>query len=322
MKDDLVLSMITKNSWRELHGILLDTLNSTLQIPYRAFILVDDGEDETRDVIRRWCEEHGKELVVSRSRLYGYYRPTRATARQTAIDIFLENFSSEWLMFIDDDAILNKGWWDEARPYMNDSRVGLIWGLNYDSTPFRQRLLESLGVDYVGYLKRQFEVRGGTHDTLLRRGAIEDIMIPPELHIFEDAFIKYWVECHGYECRILMTGIRHMNPGRYPGRKTLKRMAEWGLRLGLEDPRYSNPLFGLYALARTTVGFPLTVLSYVKTGGIKYLPEGIRRAGTKWIYRLYLWLYSLKIKPPANKCETLKRFSDIAKNRAKTGARA
>jgi len=315
----VVLSMITKNSWTECRNTLLEVLDSTLQVPYRAFILVDDGEDETRDVIRKWCEEHGKEMVASRSRLYGYHKPTRATARQTAIDIFLENFNNEWLMFVDDDAILNEGWWEEASPHMSDSRVGLIWGLNYDATPFRQKLLETLGIDYVGYLKRQFEVRGGTHDTMLRREAIEGIMIPPELHIFEDAYIKHWVECQGYECRILTSGVRHRNPGREPGRETLKLMAEWGLRLGLEDPRYRNPLFGLYALARTTAGFPLTVLSYVKLDGIKGVPGGLHRAKTKWVYRLYLWIYSLRIKPPVNRCEVLRRYGEIAKNRARCG---
>ena len=316
-----VLSMITRNSWTECRNILLEVLNSTLQVPYKAFILVDDGEDETKDVIGKWCEEHGKEVIVTRSRLYGFHKTTRATARQTAIDIFLENFTDKWLMFVDDDAILNNGWWEEAKPHISDEKVGLIWGLNYDATPFRQKLLETLGIDYVGYLKKQFEVRGGTHDTMLRREAIEDIMIPPELHIFEDAYIKHWVECRGFEYRILTTGVRHRNPGRNPSKETLKLMAEWGLRLGLEVPRYRNPLFGLYALARTTAGFPITVLSYVRLDGLKGIPSGIRRAKTKWVYRLYLWLFSLRIRPPLNRCEVLRRYSGLAKNRVRCRCR-
>jgi len=31
-------------------------------------------------------------------------------------------------------------------------------------------------------------------------------------------------------------------------------MARYGLELGLEDLRYCNPLFNIYALARTTAG--------------------------------------------------------------------
>ena len=306
----VVLSMITRNSWTECRNTLLEALNSTLQVPYKSLILVDDGEDETRDVVRKWCGEHGKEIFISRSRLYGYHKPTRATARQTAIDIFLENFSDEWLMFIDDDVILNEGWWEEAAPHASDSRVGLIWGLDYVATPFRRRLLEALGIDYVDYHKKQFEVRGGMHDTMLRREAIEGIMIPPELHIFEDAFIKHYVECRGYECRVLLTGSTHANPGREPGREVLRLMAEWGLKLGLEDPRYRNPLFGLYALARTTAGLPLTLGVFVQLLGLKKgLGRGLKRFWMKWLYRWYLWIYSFRIKPPLNRCKVIMSYA-------------
>lgn len=306
----VVLSMITKNSFSELKNILFETLNASLQIPYIHFILVDDSRDETSRVIREWCKENNKEIYVLKSKRYGYYRTTRATARQTAIDFFLENFKSEWLMFLDDDAVLNPGWWEEARIHIMDERVGLIWGLNYDALPTRKRYLDMLGIDYVAYLKRQFEVRGGTHDTLLRRKAIEDIKIPPALHIFEDAYIKRWVEYKGWECRILSSGVCHKNLGREPGMQTLKLMAEWGLKLGLEDPKYKNRFFCFYALARSTAGFPLTILLYIKRDGVKGVSEGMKRAKTKWLYRLLLWLYSLRIKPPTNFGEALEKYAD------------
>lgn len=37
-----VIGMITKNSWSECRDTLLKVLDSTLQIPYKSFILVDD----------------------------------------------------------------------------------------------------------------------------------------------------------------------------------------------------------------------------------------------------------------------------------------
>jgi len=114
----VVLSLITRNSYSKMQKApvsLEDVLDSTLQIPYKQIILVDDSVDETRNLFRRWCDEHGKELIVSSSKLYGHHRPTRATARQTAIDIFLENFSDDWLMFVDDDVVLNPGWWEWVR---------------------------------------------------------------------------------------------------------------------------------------------------------------------------------------------------------------
>jgi hypothetical protein len=39
-----------------------------------------------------------------------------------------------------------------------------------------------------------FEKRGGTHDLLVRRKAVEGIKIPFNLHTYEDQFIKDWIE--------------------------------------------------------------------------------------------------------------------------------
>lgn len=80
-----MLAMITKNSLSKLGRIFREALRSSLQVPYHAIILVDDGSDATAEYV--------KEVIVTRPRLYGFERPTRATARQTAIDVFLENFT-------------------------------------------------------------------------------------------------------------------------------------------------------------------------------------------------------------------------------------
>ena len=133
-----MLSMITYNSYTKMRSFvgLEKVLDSTLQVPYKAVILVDDSTDETLLVVRRWCDRSGKELVASRSRLYSYHRPTRAVARQTAIDIFLESFSDEWLMFVDDDVVLLDGWWrwvDESGA-LEDPRVGEVWKQQKETT--------------------------------------------------------------------------------------------------------------------------------------------------------------------------------------------
>lgn len=199
---DIVLSMITKNSYTHCGEVLLKALNSTLQVPYRHFILIDDSTDDTPKVVKEWCEEHGKEIIVAHSKLYGYHKPTRATARQTAIDVFFDNFVSKWLMFIDDDVILPSNWYGIASKYMS-SDVGLIWGWDY---PVNKHALSKLLPTY--YLRdkslykimvRNFKLRGGTHDILLRREAIEGIKIPPDLHVYEDWYIKQYVQSKGYK---------------------------------------------------------------------------------------------------------------------------
>lgn len=89
-----VLAMITKDSVGKVRREVFSRVwQSSLQVPYRAVILVDDSKsDETRRFVKEFAEAHGKELVVERSRLYGWHKPTRATARQTAVDIFFESF--------------------------------------------------------------------------------------------------------------------------------------------------------------------------------------------------------------------------------------
>jgi len=127
----IVVSMIVKDSLTRVgEEVFEKVLDSTLQIPYGSFVLVSDGADGTEGFVKKWCEGHGKELVVARSNLYGHERPTRATARQTAVDLFLSNFSDEWLMFIDDDAVLNEGWWKwvAENKALEDPQVGRCGG--------------------------------------------------------------------------------------------------------------------------------------------------------------------------------------------------
>ncbi len=280
-----MLAMIVKDTLRRFGKIPVPftaVLESTLQLPYRSIIVVDDGSDGTGDFIKRWGLGHGKEVVVTRSRLYGYSRPTRATARQTAIDIFLENFGEEWLMFLDDDCVLNPGWWREAEPYTREPRVGIIWGLNWDSIPEEKGYLKILGIQYKDYLVREFYRRGGMHDTMLRRPAIKDLRIPPELHVFEDWYILRHVLSKGWEARIVKTGVTHYNPGD----TSLKEIC-WAARLavkyGIEPP---SLVYAVYRFLRSLAGTPVTVLSSVKAfGPLVGVKRGLRRQLVKITYR-------------------------------------
>ncbi|MEM2740435.1 MAG: glycosyl transferase, partial [Candidatus Bathyarchaeia archaeon] len=91
----VVLSMITKNTIERL-GVKLfqKVLKSSLQVPYTSIILVDDStSNETAKIARMFAQKQGKEIIIERSKFYGYSITTRATARQTAIDIFFENYN-------------------------------------------------------------------------------------------------------------------------------------------------------------------------------------------------------------------------------------
>jgi glycosyltransferase involved in cell wall biosynthesis len=196
----IVLSMITKNSYEKVGNYFDRLWESSLQVPYDLIILIDDSDtDKTRGYVKKFAQEHGKEVIIERSRLYGWRKPTRATARQTAIDIFFQNTIAEWLFFLDDDVILKDGWWDETRSYLSEEMVGLVWGVDYtEMWEERMKYFNIRKLDYTEYAINNFKKRGGLHDTLLRRTAIEGMMLPPWLNVYEDAWIKRYIECRGY----------------------------------------------------------------------------------------------------------------------------
>jgi len=77
-----ILAFITRNSYSKMLKApvsFLEVLESTLQVPYKHIILVDDSMDETRKVFKEWCSKHGKEPTISSSKTYGNHRATRAT---------------------------------------------------------------------------------------------------------------------------------------------------------------------------------------------------------------------------------------------------
>ncbi|BDR91651.1 glycosyltransferase [Vulcanisaeta souniana] len=205
----ITLSMIVKNSVSRIGpNIFKKVLFSSLQVPYDTIILVDDGNDNTKLIVRDFASEHNKEILILRS---PYEKPTRALARQMAINAFLENTVSEWLFFLDDDAILRPGWWEVSKELMKDPAVGEIWGINWDLDNRRKEYVELLGDSYKEYLIRAFQIRGGTHDTLYRRDAIRDVIIPHWLHVYEDAWLHHYVNCKGWKSAINEIGIIHLN---------------------------------------------------------------------------------------------------------------
>ncbi|ABL88624.1 glycosyl transferase, family 2 [Pyrobaculum islandicum DSM 4184] len=242
----VVLSMITKDSLTKVGDKLGEVLDSTRQIPYKLFVLVDDSKDDTAKFVRERLSD--KEVVVLRTKAA---RPSRGAARQTAIDYFLQHTSDEWLMFIDDDVILRNGWWEEAQRYMAEPRVGLIWGV--ELTEFwedRLRYIRARGIDPIQYSILNFKIRGGTHDTLLRRGAIEGVKIPEWNNFYDDAWIKRYVECRGYEYRIVMAGAVHLRREGASGysRRDFELMPYVDALLRLQNVGVSSFLKALFGL--------------------------------------------------------------------------
>jgi len=321
----IVLSMITRDSHR-LGEIFNKVLESTLQVPYDSIILVDDSSTEdTRKIAREFANAHNKELIIASSNdikhlrpSYYFERPTRAVARQVAIEIFLQNFGSEWLMFVDDDAVLNPGWWEWVvrEKSLEEPRVGEVWGINWDSTPDRRLILESLGIDYTEYLIRKFQERGGTHDTLYRRKAIDGVVIPWELHVYEDAWLHHWVRCHGWESVINPIGVTHYSPFR-TDLKTQKRQLELAIHVAFkygiaeydvfENVLTLSILRQVLGLFRPILGIPLMSIVYARTYGLrKGLPYALKRQYLKLWFRWTVLKNTIKYGMPPNVCDVMR----------------
>jgi hypothetical protein len=212
-----VVSVITKD------GIKKDTvfnmmLESTLRIPYTDAIIVDDSNDDvTSEYTRKFMERNNKHITITKSNLYGRSAPTRATARQTAIDIFLKDYSEDFLVQLDDDVVLRAGWWDEALGAFEKGTTGLFYGVPYDVNSDNELLAEKIYPEKIKRAINVFSQRGGTNDIALRRKALDTVrerfgIIPPELHLYEDAWLLRAIECSGYTAVIGKVGALQYDP--------------------------------------------------------------------------------------------------------------
>jgi glycosyltransferase involved in cell wall biosynthesis len=181
MMDQIDVVMLTKNSQRKLH----DCLESIYQnVPVKRLIVVDGySTDKTLQILGEFNRKYGNVKIIPD-------KGTRATARQKGIDAV----ETDWFMFVDSDVVLSRDWYAKAMKFAKDD-VGAIWGIEVWSTITNVDTLKL----FLVITHKIFQVRGGTHDTLVRTSAVNDIKIPPNLHVFEDAFIKDYITKKGFK---------------------------------------------------------------------------------------------------------------------------
>lgn len=190
-------------------------------VPVNQIIVVDGGStDGTLQILRHFDALYDNVKVVKD-------RGNRATARQKGI----EHVTAEWFIFVDSDVVLCENWYQKAIQYQ-DSNVGAIWGIEVWSTITNLAALKL----FLWVTMKIFDLRGGTHDTLIRTSAVKDIKIPSNLHVFEDAYIKDWIIKKGY--RIVACYSPYCVHYRPENVWTLRG----SLNLIIEAIRYGNPL--------------------------------------------------------------------------------
>lgn len=181
---DVVL--LTKNSEHLLSKCLSSIYRN---VPVKNLIVIDGfSTDRTLQILDKFNKKYGN---ISLFQMKG----SRAKARTEG----MSRVSTDWFMFVDSDVLLCKDWYKKAQADLA-SGVGAVWGLNIDVIPNvkDQRILKLQSL-----IARQcFYLRGGMHDTLILRKAVEGIRIPEQLHAYEDAFIVQWIEKHGYKVSV------------------------------------------------------------------------------------------------------------------------
>lgn len=176
---DVVL--LTLNSERQLRACLESVYGN---VPVSRLIVVDGGSsDKTLPILDEFNRRFGNVKVVMD------VNGTRATARQKG----LEAVETDWFVFVDSDVVLCRDWYQKAKACVKDD-VGAVWGIEVWSTIKNPKTLKM----FLLVTRKIFEIRGGTHDILVRTLAVKDINIPLALHVFEDAYIKNFVTKKGY----------------------------------------------------------------------------------------------------------------------------
>jgi glycosyltransferase involved in cell wall biosynthesis len=178
--------VLTKNSEHLLDKCLASIYAN---VPVKNLIVVDGfSTDGTLKIVNKINEEHGNITVLNEN-------GSRAKAREKG----LRQVRTEWFMFVDSDVILSRDWFRKAEKNIKTD-VGAIWGMNIDVIP---NVKDKRFLKLQSLIARQcFNLRGGMHDTLIRRAAVEGIKIPEQLHTYEDAYIMNWIKEKGYKAVI------------------------------------------------------------------------------------------------------------------------
>jgi glycosyltransferase involved in cell wall biosynthesis len=201
--------VLTKNSEHLLDKCLASIYAN---VPVKNLIVVDGfSTDGTLKIVNKINEEHGNITVLN-------VNGSRAKAREKGA----RQVRTEWFMFVDSDVILSRDWFRKAEKIIRTD-VGAVWGVNIDVIP---NMKDKRFLKLQSLIARQcFNLRGGMHDTLIRREAVEGMKIPEQLHAYEDAYIINWIKEKGYKT-VIGDGIYclHFKP---PG--------DWNLKNGISQ---------------------------------------------------------------------------------------
>ena len=114
----------------------------------------------------------------------------------------MSRVATEWFLFLDDDIVLNNKWWEKISKHMNNDRVGSVCGFGLPDS------LILIILRHFFLLRGLKHQRGFTSNTLIRKKAIEGIMLKREDR-FEDFELQEKIRANGYEWEFCLAYCRH-----------------------------------------------------------------------------------------------------------------
>lgn len=152
-------------------------------------VIDDESNDDTCTIAAECADQYDWDLdVVSQS-------CSLPTARQTAI----ERIETEWFLFLDDDARITESYLDTHASAVAP-RIGALQGRKSSQTTINDPEPTTATSDepHPSSWVHHRAFRGGTHATLIRREAVSGITFPEDLTVWEDQYLRRYIESHGY----------------------------------------------------------------------------------------------------------------------------
>jgi len=182
LQKEIDVVMLTCNSEKYLKTVLDSVYR---EIPVHHLIIVDGySTDQTLKIISQYPNV---KIIQTKAKL-GKCR-----------ELGIKTVDTEWFVFVDSDVVLRRGWLNTVRKYVSNN-VGAVEGLDILMSP--QRRAWQIGMQKFRQKKRKeldtSRIRAFTGDTLIRTEAVRGINIPKNLNVFEDQYIRKYIEQKGY----------------------------------------------------------------------------------------------------------------------------
>lgn len=264
-------------TWNSARTLELCLKSVVREIPIKRIRIVDNfSTDDTVQI----AEKHGASIVQKKCGI--------GKARQYLI----ENVTTDYFAFIDSDIVLRCGWFDAVVERMkSNSRIGAVCGLWYSDNPQDRHFWEV-------WLKRvrpddpMWERGASLNNSIIRKQALTDILIPEWLNNYEDRFIRSHIITKGYKWVVTKHAECDHLVGETRFWKTILGRKHYGAGLKLWkdiDPNVSmkkflsealrEPVVSLYTASKSgdpliipyrSLGLLFKILGYVGSKGLSH----------------------------------------------------